>query len=111
MTMLIIWGAIICGMIAGIWESIGKPSRTKYNAKLQEPPAELENDDISYLTRLERVENYDKQIEGYTHLIRLLDKEYLTETDTKKKAAILSKQLTTLEKLNKTIEKREKLDL
>ena len=78
------------------------------------PPLEtLENsekDDISELNRLERIENYDKQIDGYTQLIKLLDIAYLEETDKKKKAAILSKQLATLEKLNKTIEKREKLE-
>jgi len=58
----------------------------------------------------ERRENYDRQIDGYNKLLKLLDIEYQKETDSKKKAALLSKQLATLEKLNKTIEKREKLD-
>lgn len=58
----------------------------------------------------ERRENYDRQIDGYNKLLKLLDIEYQKETDSKKKAAILSKQLATLEKLNKTIEKREKLE-
>ena len=58
----------------------------------------------------ERRENYDRQIDGYNKLLVLLDREYTKETDNKKKAAILSKQLATLEKLNKTIEKREKLE-
>lgn len=71
--------------------------------------AETETDDTSEINRLERIENYDKQIDGYTQLIKLLDKAYQAESDTKKQAAILSKQLATLEKLNKTIEKREKL--
>ena len=58
----------------------------------------------------ERRENYDRQIDGYNKLLVLLDREYAAETNGKKKAAILSKQLATLEKLNKTIEKREKLE-
>ena len=58
----------------------------------------------------ERRENYDRQIDGYNKLLVLLDREYAAETDGKKKAAVLSKQLATLEKLNKTIEKREKLE-
>lgn len=73
-------------------------------------PPDNEIDDTSEINRLERIENYDRQIDGYTQLIKLLDTEYKTETDNRKRAAILSKQLTTLEKLNKTIEKREKLD-
>lgn len=73
------------------------------------PPID-EIDGTSEINRLERIENYDKQIDGYTQLIKLLDLEYSKETDNKKRAAILSKQLATMEKLNKTIEKREKLD-
>jgi len=59
----------------------------------------------------ERIDNYDKQIDGYTQLIKTLDIALQAETDPRKRAAILSKQLTTLERLNKTIEKREKLDI
>lgn len=70
----------------------------------EEPPLE-----IDYFLE-DRKENYDNQIEGYTQLIKLLDKAYKAETDEKKKAALLAKQLNTLEKLNKTIEKRKKLD-
>lgn len=72
--------------------------------------AETEKDDISEINRLERIENYNQQIDGYTQLIKLLDRAYRDETDNKKRAAILSKQLATLEKLNKTIEKLEKLE-
>ena len=70
----------------------------------EEPPPEID------YNLEERKQNYDRQIDGYTQLIKLLDRAYKSETDKKKKAAILAKQLTTLEKLNKTIEKREKLD-
>ena len=75
--------------------------------EIHAPP---ENEDIADINRLERIENYDRQIDGYTQLIKAMDKLLLSETDEKKKADILSKQLVALEKLNRTIEKREKLD-
>jgi len=76
------------------------------------PPAMVEylEDENADIIHAERLENYDRQIDGYTQLIKLLDMEFIRETDDKKRAAILSKQLLTLEKLNKTIEKREKLE-
>ena len=80
------------------------------NANKAPPILEYTEDENADIITAERLENYDKQIDGYTQLIKLLDLEYQKETDGKKKAAILSKQLATLEKLNKTIEKREKLE-
>ena len=69
----------------------------------------MENQNAAIIAE-ERRENYDRQIDGYNKLLTLLDIEYRKETDNKKKDALLSKQLATLEKLNKTIEKREKLE-
>lgn len=57
----------------------------------------------------ERKDNLDRQIDGYNQLLVMLDKQYCFEDDPKKKAVILNKQLTTLEKYNKTMGKREKL--
>ena len=57
----------------------------------------------------ERKDNLDRQIDGYNQLLVMLDRQYRTETDPHKKAVILNKQLTTLEKYNKTIERRKKL--
>lgn len=103
MIILIVIGLpVLIGFIWGIVDGI-KLIRYK------PPPIELE-EDISDLNRLERIENYDRQIDGYTQLIKLLDIASREETDPKKKAVVLSKQLSTLEKLNKTIEKREKLE-
>ena len=81
-----------------------------FTDRWEEIHAPPENEDMTDINRLERIENYDRQIDGYTHLIKLLDRAYLEETGTKKKAAILSKQLAALEKLNKIIAKLEKLD-
>lgn len=74
------------------------------------PIVETMEDQNAAIIAAERLENYDRQIDGYNTLLKLLDREYAKETDNKKKAVILSKQLATLEKLNKTIEKREKLE-
>lgn len=68
-----------------------------------------EKDAIKEIRQADRIENYDKQLDGYIKLIELLDNSIKTETDPKKKAALLSKQLSTLEKLNRTITKLEKL--
>lgn len=57
----------------------------------------------------EQKENLDRQIDGYNQLLIMLDKQYSLEDDPRKKAVILNKQLTTLEKYNKTMEKRKKL--
>jgi hypothetical protein len=57
----------------------------------------------------ERKENLDRQLDAYNQLLRSLDRQLATETDEKKRASILSKQVTTLEKYNKTMERRIKL--
>lgn len=57
----------------------------------------------------ERKDNLDRQIDGYNQLLVMLDNQYRTEDDPHKKAVILNKQLTTLEKYNRTMEKRKKL--
>lgn len=80
------------------------------NANKAPPIEDIAEDQNAAIIAEERRENYDRQIDGYNKLLALLDREYTKETDNKKKAAILSKQLATLEKLNKTIEKREKLE-
>lgn len=74
--------------------------------------ADLNTDttEIIDYNRVERLENYDKQIDGYTQLIKLLENDYKTESDQTKKAAKLKKLLVAMEKLDKTIEKREKLE-
>jgi hypothetical protein len=57
----------------------------------------------------DRKDNLDRQIDGYNQLLIMLDRQYREETDPKKLTAIMSKQLTTLEKYNRAMEKRKKL--
>ena len=71
-------------------------------------PETLETMEYDPVTE-ERKENLDRQLDGYNQLLCSLDRQLATETDDKKRAAILSKQLTTLEKYNKTMEKRRKM--
>lgn len=71
---------------------------------------EDETPDTNEIERSERFERYSQQVDGYTQLIKLLDTAYKEETDTKRKAALLSKQLTIIDKLDRTIAKLEKLD-
>ena len=114
MVMILIWAAFIYGFIFGIWKYAIKPLVMAFKRGYCDSPEEMhdspENDDMTDINRLERIENYDRQIDGYTQLIKAYDGILDYETDDKKRAAILSKQLATLEKLNKTIEKREKLE-
>lgn len=94
--------AFVIGFIKAIKDDI--------QANKAPPIVETREDQNAAIIDDERRENYDRQIDGYNKLLVLLDREYVIETDNKKKAVILSKQLATLEKLNKTIEKREKLE-
>ena len=92
-------------LIAFIWGIIDGFRLIRYK------PLNIElEEDTSDINRSERIENYDRQIDGYNQLIKTLDMCLQSENDLKKKAVLLSKQLATLEKLNKTIEKREKLE-
>ena len=69
----------------------------------------LENDEIEDIHLRERIELLDNTLVQYVKLLDNLAVQYKNETDERKKAAILSKQITTLEKYTKALEKREKL--
>lgn len=74
----------------------------------QEPYNEL--DELHDINKAERIELLDQTLIKYNHLLDNLKLQYSQETDEKKRAAILVKQISTLEKLNKALEKREKLE-
>ena len=69
-----------------------------------------ETDDLNDLNKQERRGILDETIVKYNKLVDNLAAQYKAETDEKKKAVILSKQIATLEKLNKALEKIEKLE-
>ena len=92
----------VMGVLVSILELISVKKRCSQSA--------AETDYIEFDPILEdRKENLDRQIDGYNQLLIMLDRQYRNETDPKKASAILSKQLTTLEKYNRAMEKRKKL--
>jgi len=81
-------------------------NRSKY---IPEPPKDPETERLEAV-HAEKIAAFDKLIDGYQNAIKLLNIAYQTETDEKKKAAVLVKMLVTIEKQNKIIEQREKLE-
>jgi hypothetical protein len=103
MVILILLGI---GIIAGII----KVFITIVNDTIPKQDTYIPEEEKPDINEIERLERYSQQIDGYTQLIKLLDTAYKKETDTKRKAALLSKQLSIIDKLDKTIAKLEKLD-
>lgn len=69
-----------------------------------------ELDELHDINKSERIELLDQALIKYNQLLDNLKLQYSQETDEKKRATILAKQISTLEKLNKALEKREKLE-
>lgn len=69
-----------------------------------------EQDELNEITKQERIDIIDNTLVKYNKLLDSLAVLYQEETNEKKKAAILRQQIITLEKLNKALEKREKLE-
>ena len=76
----------------------------------EEQEETTEQEEYTDINKQERINILDQTLIKYNKLIDILAEQYINETDEKRKAAILSKQITTLEKLNKALEKREKLE-
>lgn len=95
----------VLGVLVAIIDCITTVSKAYKAEGSPETVEYIESDPVTE----ERKENLDRQLDGYNQLLQSLDRQLATETDEKKRAAILSKQLTTLEKYNKTMEKRRKM--
>lgn len=111
--MFIIYVAMAYGFIFGVIKYWIIPMVNYFKDKKESSVKIIEYNsfnEFEEINRAEHIENYDRQIDGYTQLIKTLDICIKEESDLKKKAVLLSKQLATLEKLNRTIEKREKLE-
>ena len=70
----------------------------------------LEDEEIEDIHLKERIELLDNTLVQYVKLLDNLAEQYRNETDDKKRGAILKQQITALEKYNRALEKREKLD-
>lgn len=75
------------------------------------PGYDLEElEELEDVTKEERIILLDETIVKYNNLDRLLHDQYNNETDEKKKAAILKQQISNMEKWNRALEKRKKLE-
>lgn len=113
-------GAAVCivvGVVQGIVQYVTVPKPPKeltyrqihdyYSNKAWEVD---EVDEMESVHRQERIDLADETILKYNRLMDSLVEQYQNERDEKKRSAILAKQIVTLEKLQRALEKREKLD-
>ena len=115
----IIGGFILLCILPAIDGITGKYTFAKlYGVKVEtiettdtdETSEQTEKEELQALNKEERLDIVCLTIRQYNTLIENLEKQYQLETDEKKKAAILRQQVIALEKLNKALEKREKLE-
>lgn len=104
---------VVCGIVQ--YATVPKPPKYKsyreYYSYYQNREWEVEEEDeLQTIHRQERIDLADETILRYNRLLDSLVELYKNETDEKKRAAILAKQTITLEKLQRALEKREKLD-
>lgn len=85
----------------------GKPRFAKYYGVKIEPEPEEDKNNIH---KQERVAILDNTLVQYNKLLDNLADQLRNETNEKKRAAILAKQIIILEKYNKALEKREKME-
>ena len=85
-------------------------AKRKKDIELLELAAVEEMEEQKEINKQERIEILDNALVKYSRLLDTLENEYKNENNEKKKAVILSKQIATLEKLNRLLEKREKLE-
>ena len=69
-----------------------------------------EQDNLSEINKRERIDIIDNTLVQYHKLLDSIATQLRDETNEKKRAALLRQQITTLEKLNRLLEKREKLE-
>ena len=69
-----------------------------------------EKEELTAIHKQERIDILDNTLVLYIKLMDSLAAQIKTETDEKKRSALIAKQITTNEKYNKALEKREKLD-
>ena len=108
---------IVVGVVQGIvqYVTVPKPPKglsykqihTYYSCKAWEVD---EADEFEEIHRQERIDLADETILKYNRLLDSLTEQLKYEHDEKKRSAILAKQIVTLEKLQRALEKREKLD-
>ena len=117
MVILIILGlyCVIC-LIGGITQYIKSPKPPngltwrEYNDYYKSHAWELTEESEEDETRQERITLLDETIIKYQRLLDNLNAQYKATYSESDKSKILAKQITTMEKLNRALEKREKLE-
>lgn len=110
--------AFFVGIVQGIMQYRNAPkppkykSYRKYYSYYQNREWEIEDttDVLADIHRQERIDLADETILKYNRLLDILVEQLKHEKDEKKRAALLAKQIATLERLQRALEKREKLD-
>lgn len=82
----------------------------KYYGVQIETDETSETDGMNDIHKQERIEILDNTLVQYIKLLDSLAAQLQNETDEKKRSILLSKQINTLEKYNRALEKREKLE-
>lgn len=84
------------------------------NGLKTKPPDETtettETDELNDIHKQERIEILDNTLVQYIKLLDSLALQLREETNEKKRSALLAKQIIILEKYNRALEKREKLE-
>lgn len=82
----------------------------QYTPNNMEDAATSEQEELQAINKEERITIQEETIIQYNKLIDTLSAQYNNETNDKRKAALLKQRIIALEKLNKALEKREKLE-
>lgn len=111
---MVIWfiiGIFVILFVIGFVDGYtGKHRFTKNCGISPDPDGTTETDETNDIHKQERIEILDNTLVQYVKLLDSLAVQLKEETNEKKRSLLLSKQIVTLEKYNKALEKREKLE-
>ncbi len=106
----IIGGFILLCIPAFIDGYTGNYRFAKYYGVEINPDETSETDEINDIHKQERIEILDNTLVQYNKLLDSLADQLRNETIEKERVKLLTKQIATLEKYNRALEKREKLE-
>lgn len=115
---IIVLGGLVCiiiGIVRGIVQYVTVPKPPKglsyreyrHYYSTYSADEEEEEEDVH---KQERIDLLDETIIKYNRLLDSLADQYKDTYNDKTRSAILAKQIATMEKLNRALEKREKLE-
>lgn len=81
-----------------------------YKERIDKARGQDEQNELNEINKQERINIIDNALVQYHKLLDSLAYQLRNETNEKKRSILLRQQIVTLEKLNRLLEKREKLD-